>query len=329
VAFSPDGTTLAAGSRNSTIYLWDVASGRQGKALVGHRSAVRSVAFSPDGTTLASGSNDRTIAFWDVRGGERLASLTGHSDAVRSVAFSPDGTTLASGSDDETVIPWDGTVNIVSWQRQACRLANRNLTHLEWQQYVGSALRYQLTCPQQPQVEQQTAPVAAPGSAAGKPTTTATNPRTTTGTTLSAAFPDPSERQLLAHVPRGRRANCARAPQRLVGAIAAIRCSDNNQISVQYNLFRSTTVMNRSFSSRIKTAGAHVGLCRQTGTQPHVDRVIRVGRQVGRILCYRGHGQARLEWTHEPLRIYASTFSTRLTTHSLYHQVFERAGPLS
>jgi WD40 repeat protein/pSer/pThr/pTyr-binding forkhead associated (FHA) protein len=147
VAFSPDGTTLAAGSDDRTIGLWDIRSGRRLATLTGHSAAVRSVAFSPDGTTLAAGSDDRTIGLWDIRSGRRLATLTGHSAAVRSVAFSPDSTTLASGSDDGTVILWDGDVSIASWRRRACRIANRNLTQSEWRQYIGSALRYQETCP--------------------------------------------------------------------------------------------------------------------------------------------------------------------------------------
>ena len=56
VAFSPDGATLASGSRKE-ILLWDVASKQEkGNAFQGHTLAGNfSVAFSPDGTTLASG----------------------------------------------------------------------------------------------------------------------------------------------------------------------------------------------------------------------------------------------------------------------------------
>ena len=115
ISFSPDGQTLASGSRDKTIRLWDVGTGKHLKTLKGHKGSVTSVSFSPDGKTLVSGSTDQTVRlwdlhrkprFWDVIKDSHLKIFKGHTGAVLSVSFSPDGKTLASGGSDGAVRLW-------------------------------------------------------------------------------------------------------------------------------------------------------------------------------------------------------------------------------
>ncbi len=106
VAFSPDGKTLASGSRDKTIKLWELGTGKQIRTLWGHSNWVWSVAFSPDGKTLFSGSGDKTLKIWQIPSGKIIRTLTGHSGPIYSIAVSPDGQIIASGSGDKTLKIW-------------------------------------------------------------------------------------------------------------------------------------------------------------------------------------------------------------------------------
>ncbi|TDL14574.1 WD40 repeat-like protein, partial [Rickenella mellea] len=110
VAFSPDGQTIASGSADNTVRIWNASTGAPiGEPLCGHTGGVTSVAFSPDGKYIVSGSSDVTLRIWNIQTYTTVSICKGHSREVSSVAYSSNGHFIASGSNDCTVRMWNAT----------------------------------------------------------------------------------------------------------------------------------------------------------------------------------------------------------------------------
>jgi WD40 repeat protein len=119
LAFSPDGSTLAAGTANEGVLRWDVATGRQltglplSKPL---RAWVDRLAFSPGGDLLAArvhASGPRLVLFDTATAASWPVPPVGHvafSSADLSfhqIAFHPAGRLLATVALDRTVTFWE------------------------------------------------------------------------------------------------------------------------------------------------------------------------------------------------------------------------------
>lgn len=96
LAFSADGTRLAAGGSDGTIRIWDTAGGAKWPA----------------------GGSDGTNRVWDTISGELIYTLEQGSAAISDLAWSPDGR-LASGSVDGSVQVWDNRRLVRSYAHDA------------------------------------------------------------------------------------------------------------------------------------------------------------------------------------------------------------------
>jgi WD40 repeat protein len=101
LAFSPDGTLLAAAVRNGPVLLVDPRSGRVARTIVPSPSDTAiSVAFSPDGSLLATASWASIATLWDSRTGRQVGRrFLVAAGGAGSIAFDPTGRMLATTGD--------------------------------------------------------------------------------------------------------------------------------------------------------------------------------------------------------------------------------------
>jgi WD40 repeat protein len=155
VAFAPGAKILATASRDKSVRLWDVATGKQLGRAFEHSSKLISVAFNREGTMLATGSDDGIATIWDLEAGT-CSKLTNKKHAIPSVAFSPDSSILATGTSDNTAELWDlktgksigsplqhkNAVRVVAFSPDGTKLATGSfdLTARLWDVASGRAL---------------------------------------------------------------------------------------------------------------------------------------------------------------------------------------------
>jgi WD40 repeat protein len=115
VAFAPNGKSIASGSWDATVRIWDPATGQERCPPLDNGDVVQALSYSPDGRSLAAAAGN-DIILWDVGSGKLRQRLQGHTGAISGIAFSPDGKTIASASRDGSVRRWDVTTGRVRRQ---------------------------------------------------------------------------------------------------------------------------------------------------------------------------------------------------------------------
>jgi WD40 repeat protein len=106
LAFFPGGRTLASGSGDRTVRIWDAKAGKCLHVLAEHRGAINCLAVSPDGKHLVSGGKDGLPLLWRLTPTPLAIALDGHDAAITNVTFSPDGQWLATADNDGALQLW-------------------------------------------------------------------------------------------------------------------------------------------------------------------------------------------------------------------------------
>ena len=105
VAFSQDGTIVAAGSEDKSIVLWDVKSQRGLGTMTGHTETVTALLFDPINPVLLSGSADGAIIRWNLEELKQIDTpVKTFGASISSIFLSPDGHSRALALERDRVI---------------------------------------------------------------------------------------------------------------------------------------------------------------------------------------------------------------------------------
>jgi serine/threonine protein kinase/WD40 repeat protein/DNA-binding winged helix-turn-helix (wHTH) protein len=141
------GNRLVAFSLDGKMTVYDLDS-FEAVATVGGGRGFGSVQGSADGSLVVVIGEDRSVIIYDVATGEQIGDVIVIPDSERvASALRPDGKQLAvgGGSGQEFTL-WD--LDPEHWITEACRIAGRNLTPLEWETHLGDLGDYHRTCPE-------------------------------------------------------------------------------------------------------------------------------------------------------------------------------------
>lgn len=101
MALSPDGMTLAAGSYDTDVRVWNARNGELRTRIQELLVSMFAMEFTPDGKHLVAAGVDRTVYFYDTKNWKVARKFTGQPEMISALAVSPDGKLLATGGFSE------------------------------------------------------------------------------------------------------------------------------------------------------------------------------------------------------------------------------------
>jgi WD40 repeat protein len=144
VAFTSDGSLLT-GSFQGLVQRWRLNGDEIGRPIRAASGPVAAITVAPGGATFATSSlTEGVVRLWRTATLEQFgAQLPGPPYVLTNVTFTPDGSGLVVLYHTGQGMLWPMTD--AAWRRHACSVAGRNMSRLEWAQFVGSRA-YARTC---------------------------------------------------------------------------------------------------------------------------------------------------------------------------------------
>ncbi|MGH2494423.1 MAG: WD40 repeat domain-containing serine/threonine protein kinase [Ktedonobacteraceae bacterium] len=117
-AITFDGKTLATGSWDRSIRLWNIEQRRLQRTIIGHSDIILTITLAMNDRVLLSGSRDGTIRIWELPGGRQIRSIRHPGGPVWSLLYLSESDMLAAGADNGLVGLWNLKNGQLVWKTQ-------------------------------------------------------------------------------------------------------------------------------------------------------------------------------------------------------------------
>jgi WD40 repeat protein len=133
LAWSPDGSLLAAASSDGPVSVLKAADGAKLHELPGHENGTNCLSWKPgQAPSLATGGQDGTVKIWDPVAGQHVSSAKMGNAWIEHLAWRPDGSTVAAAAGRElSLINADGS------ERHRFKPAPKTISAIAWQPKGG------------------------------------------------------------------------------------------------------------------------------------------------------------------------------------------------
>jgi WD40 repeat protein len=110
ITYSLDGKTLASGTADGEIKLYDAKTGKQKKTLSGKKTPITGLAYTSDGQINSSG-RDSVVRRWNLTDDKQTKILEGHEHPIKTLTVNQKTNILASAGEDTKVFLWNAETN--------------------------------------------------------------------------------------------------------------------------------------------------------------------------------------------------------------------------
>ena len=128
LAWSPDGTQLAAASTDGPVTIFDTKDGAVQHPLPGHDDGTNCLAWRPDSLALATGGQDGLVKLWDPKAGQHTSSIKMDSAWIEHLAWRPHSDTWLAASAGRQLL----AINPDGTERHKCDNSPKSISALAW-----------------------------------------------------------------------------------------------------------------------------------------------------------------------------------------------------